>query len=79
MNVNDTEILICNCGKTMPLDPKKITPGCQLDEEVKNYNPVWLSGQNRATCPEITRFGIACVPLGMDEIFLQILNALGMG
>ena len=38
MNVNDTEILICNCGKTMPLDTKKITTGCELDEEVKIYN-----------------------------------------
>ena len=38
MNVNDTEILICNCGKTMPLDPKKIAKGCELNEEVKIYN-----------------------------------------
>ena len=38
MNVNDTEILICNCGKTMPLDPKKIATGCELNEEVKIYN-----------------------------------------
>ena len=38
MNVNDTEILICNCGKTMPLDPKKITAGCELNEEVTIYN-----------------------------------------
>ena len=38
MNVNDTEILICNCVKTMPLDPKKITAGCELNEEVKIYN-----------------------------------------
>ena len=48
-------------------------------EKVKISNPVWHSGQNRATCPEITRIGVACVPLGIDEIFLQILNALGMG
>ena len=29
--------------------------------------------------PKITKIGVACVPLGIDEIFLQILNALGMG
>ena len=48
-------------------------------EKVEISNPVWHSGQNRATCPEITRIGVACVPLGIDEIFLQILNALSMG
>ena len=48
-------------------------------EKVEISNPVWHSGQNRATCPEITRIDIAFVPLGIDEIFLQILNALGMG
>ena len=48
-------------------------------EKVEISNPVWHSGQNRATCPEITRSGVACVLLGIDEIFLQILNALGMG
>ena len=48
-------------------------------EKVEISNPVWHSGQNRATCPEITRIGVACVPLGIDEIFLQIPNALSMG
>ena len=27
MEINETEILICNCGETMPLDPKKIGDG----------------------------------------------------
>ena len=47
-------------------------------EKVEISNLVWQSGQNRATCPKITRIGAACVPLGIDEIFLQIPNALGM-
>ncbi len=38
MNVNDTEVLICNCGKTMPLDPKKISSGCNLKEPAEIYN-----------------------------------------
>ena len=48
-------------------------------EKVEISNPVWHCGQNRATCPEITRIGVACVPLGIDEIFLQIPNPLSMG
>ena len=48
-------------------------------EKVEISNPVWHSGQNPAVRPEITKIGIACVPDGIDEIFLQILNALGMG
>ena len=28
---------------------------------------------------KITEIGVACVPLGIDEIFLQIPDALGMG
>ena len=48
-------------------------------EKVEISNPVWHSGQNRATCPEITRIAVACIPVGIDEIFLQILNALDMG
>ena len=47
-------------------------------EKVEILNPVWHSGQNRAICPEITRIGVACVQLGIDEIFLQIMNALGV-
>ena len=48
-------------------------------EKVEISNPVWHSGQNRATCPEITRIGVACVPVGIHGIFLQIPDALGMG
>ncbi len=48
-------------------------------EKVEISNPVWHSGQNSATCPEITRIGVACVSLGIDKIFLQIPNALSMG
>ena len=29
--------------------------------------------------PKITKIGVACVPLGIDEIFLQIPDALGTG
>ena len=38
MNVNDTEVLICNCGKTMPLDAKKISSGCNIKEPPEIYN-----------------------------------------
>ncbi len=48
-------------------------------EEVKISNPVWHIGQNRANCPEISRTGVACIPLGIDEIILQIADAIGMG
>ena len=29
--------------------------------------------------PKITKIGVECVPLGIDEIFLQIPDAIGMG
>ena len=61
-------------------------PGLHMDptntprkEKVEISNLVWHSGQNRATCPEITRIGVACVPVGIHGIFLQIPDALGMG
>ncbi len=38
MNVNDTEVLLCNCGKTMPLDAKKISSGCNIKEPPEIYN-----------------------------------------
>ena len=31
-----------------------------------------------ATGPKMTRIGIACVPVGIDEIFLLILNDHGL-
>ena len=36
-------------------------------EKVKISNPVWHSGQNRATCPEITRIGTARVPVWRES------------
>ena len=48
MEINETEVLICNCGETMPLDPKKIdkwiksNPGEAnefVDSLQKNYGP----------------------------------------
>ena len=50
MNVNDTEILICNCGKTMPLDPKKIATGwpqavCKMTIECQDYKPFNFQGK----------------------------------
>ena len=48
-------------------------------EKVEISNPVWHSGQNRATFPEITRISVACVTVVINEIFLQIMNALEMG
>ena len=38
MIVNDTEVLLCNCGKTMPLDAKKIGSGCGADKEPIIHN-----------------------------------------
>ena len=38
MIVNDTEVLLCNCGKTMPLDAKKIASGCNSVDEPIIYN-----------------------------------------
>ena len=52
------------------------TPRKEKDEI---SNLVWHSGQNHATCPEMTRIGVACVSFGIDDIFLQILDALSLG
>ena len=38
MEINETEVLICNSGETMPLDPKKIGDGCNLDNKPKIFN-----------------------------------------
>ena len=38
MEINETEVLICNCGETMPLDPKKIGDGCNLESKPKIFN-----------------------------------------
>ena len=46
-------------------------------EKVEISNFVWHSVQNPATGPEMTRIGIECVPVGIDEIFWQIRNAVG--
>ena len=37
MNINETEIMICDCGKTMPLDAKKIGAGCNSSDEPKVF------------------------------------------
>ena len=37
MNINETEIMICDCGKTMPLDAKKIGSGCNSEDEPKIF------------------------------------------
>ena len=60
-------------------DELRLRPKFMLrKEKVEISKPDWHSGQNPATCPEITEIGITCVPVGIDEIFLKILNALGM-
>ena len=37
MNINETEIMICDCGKTMPLDAKKIGSGCNSEDDPKIF------------------------------------------
>ena len=38
MDLNNTEVLLCNCGETMPLDAKKIANGCDVKEHPKIYS-----------------------------------------
>ncbi len=38
MDLNNTEVLLCNCGETMPLDAKKIARGCDIKENPKIYS-----------------------------------------
>ena len=43
---------------------------CLQTRNSPKSNPVWHSGRNHATFLEITRIGIACVQVGIDEAFL---------
>ena len=38
MDLNNTEVLLCNCGDTMPLDSKKIGVGCNSKKNPKIFN-----------------------------------------
>ena len=56
-------------GPCLAYPELQLGPIIMLRKKVEIYNPVWHSGQNRATCPEITRIGVACVPFGIHGIF----------
>ena len=64
MEINETEVLICNCGET-PLDPKKIGDGCNLESKPKIFNSLCTN--------EINEFESALINSSENNKKLQLL------
>ena len=67
MEINETEVLICNCGETMPLDPKKIGDGCNLESKPKIFNSLCTNEINEFILNSIKVIVLSSVIWGFES------------